>query len=219
MGTAVAQCLRSCATNRNVAGSIPDGVIGILQWHNPPDCTMALGSTQPPTEMSTRRISCGVNAAGAYGWQPYHLSVPLSLNLGTLISWNPLGHSGPVTGLIYLYLVGVYIIYNQWCTVKQISNVLIHCIYQIIMCVRFYVNQFVITRYTTRRISHKSRSGHNVSENKNQLVYTGWTSVTKLWIVTFHLQKGSEEEISATTCDTLRYPHHIITLCNLIFCI
>ena len=28
-GTAVAQWLRCCATNRSVAGSIPDGVIGI----------------------------------------------------------------------------------------------------------------------------------------------------------------------------------------------
>ena len=29
-GTAVAQWLRRCATNRKVAGSIPDGVIGIF---------------------------------------------------------------------------------------------------------------------------------------------------------------------------------------------
>jgi len=28
-GTAVAQCLRCCATNRKVAGSIPAGVVGI----------------------------------------------------------------------------------------------------------------------------------------------------------------------------------------------
>jgi len=28
----------------------------------------------------------------------------LSWNLGTLTSWNPLGHSMPVTGLLYLYL-------------------------------------------------------------------------------------------------------------------
>jgi len=53
MGVAVAQWLRYCA------GSIPDGVIGIFQWHNPSDRTMALGSTQPPTEMSTRNISWG----------------------------------------------------------------------------------------------------------------------------------------------------------------
>ena len=30
--------------------------------------------------------------------------MPLSWNLGTLTSWNPLGHSRPVTGLLYLYL-------------------------------------------------------------------------------------------------------------------
>ena len=49
-GTAVAQWLRCCATNRKVAGSIPDGVIGIFHWHNAPDRTMALGSTHPLTE-------------------------------------------------------------------------------------------------------------------------------------------------------------------------
>ena len=47
----------------------------------------------------------GVKAAGAYGLQPYQLPVPLSWNLGTLTSWNPLGHSRPVTGLLYLYSI------------------------------------------------------------------------------------------------------------------
>ena len=31
----------------------------------------------------------------------YHHPVPLSRNLGTLTSWNPLGPSGSVTGLIF----------------------------------------------------------------------------------------------------------------------
>jgi hypothetical protein len=39
----VAQWLRDCATNRKVAGSIPDGVTGIFNRHNPSDRTMALG--------------------------------------------------------------------------------------------------------------------------------------------------------------------------------
>jgi hypothetical protein len=52
----VVQWLRCCATNRKVAGSISDGVIGIFHSHNLSDHTMALGSTQPLTEMSTRRI-------------------------------------------------------------------------------------------------------------------------------------------------------------------
>ena len=58
-GTAVAQWLRCCATNRKVSASIPDGVIGIFHWNNPSDRTMALGSTQRLTEMSTRKISWG----------------------------------------------------------------------------------------------------------------------------------------------------------------
>ena len=45
-GTAVAQWWRWCATNRKVAGSIPDGVFGIFYWLNVSHPTMALGSTQ-----------------------------------------------------------------------------------------------------------------------------------------------------------------------------
>ena len=48
-----------CATNRKVAGSIPDGVIGIFHWCNPSGRTVNLWSTQPLTEMSTRNISWG----------------------------------------------------------------------------------------------------------------------------------------------------------------
>jgi hypothetical protein len=59
-GAAVAQLV-----NRKVAGSIPDGAIGFFHWHNPSSRTMALGSTQPLTEMSTRNISWRVNAAVA----------------------------------------------------------------------------------------------------------------------------------------------------------
>jgi len=59
-GAAVAQWPRCCSTNREVAGSILAGVIGIFHWHkNSSDRNMVLGSTQPLTEMSTRSISCG----------------------------------------------------------------------------------------------------------------------------------------------------------------
>jgi hypothetical protein len=46
-------------TNRKVAGSIPDGVIEIFLYHNPSSRTMALGLTQPLTEMSTKNVSWG----------------------------------------------------------------------------------------------------------------------------------------------------------------
>jgi hypothetical protein len=47
----------------------------------------------------------GLKAAGASGWQPHRHPVPLSWNLGTLTSWNPLGHSRPVTGLLYFIYI------------------------------------------------------------------------------------------------------------------
>jgi hypothetical protein len=36
-----------------------DGVIKIFHWHNPSGRTMAVGSTQPVTEISTRSVSWG----------------------------------------------------------------------------------------------------------------------------------------------------------------
>jgi hypothetical protein len=50
--------LRHYATSRKVAGSNPDEV-DFFNWPNPSSCTMALGSTQSLTEMSTRKIPGG----------------------------------------------------------------------------------------------------------------------------------------------------------------
>jgi hypothetical protein len=41
--------MEHCATNRKVAGSIPDGVTGFFYLHNPSGRTMVLGSTRPLT--------------------------------------------------------------------------------------------------------------------------------------------------------------------------
>ena len=64
---------------------------------------MALGSTQPLTEMSTRSISWG-KGGRCVRLTTYHHLVLLSRNLGTLTSWNLLGLSRPVMGLLYLYM-------------------------------------------------------------------------------------------------------------------
>jgi len=60
-GYAVAQLVD--ALRYKLAGSIPDGVIGIFHLNNPSGRTMALRSTQPLTEISTRNISWGVKTA------------------------------------------------------------------------------------------------------------------------------------------------------------
>jgi hypothetical protein len=39
--------------------SIPDELTGFFNWPNPSSRTMALGSTQPLTEMSTRNLPGG----------------------------------------------------------------------------------------------------------------------------------------------------------------
>jgi len=87
--TAVAQWLMCCATNRKFAGSIPAGVSGFFIFH--------LGSTQPLTE-----VFPGGKGGRCVRLTTYHHPVPLSRNLATLNSWNPLGLSRPVMGLLYL---------------------------------------------------------------------------------------------------------------------
>jgi len=54
---------------------------------------MALGSTQPVTEISTRNVFWWVKASGAQGWQPYHIHVLVLVKSGSL---NCLEPSGPV---------------------------------------------------------------------------------------------------------------------------
>ena len=71
---------------------------------NTSDRTVVLGSTQSLTEMSTRNISWA-KSGRCVRLTTYLYPVPMSRNLGTLTSWNPLGPSGPVTGLLYLYLL------------------------------------------------------------------------------------------------------------------
>jgi len=59
--------LRHCTISRKVACSIPDGIIGTFRRRNPSDRIMAVGSTQPVTEMSTKAVSLGLKATGTYG--------------------------------------------------------------------------------------------------------------------------------------------------------
>jgi predicted transcriptional regulator len=72
---------------------------------NPSDRTNGPRVDSTSNRNEYREYFLGVNAAGAYKADNlYDQPVPLSINLGTLTSWNPLGHSRPVTGHLYLYL-------------------------------------------------------------------------------------------------------------------
>jgi hypothetical protein len=80
-----------------IAGSIPDSVIGIFHWHNPSGRTMALGSTQPLTEMRTRFL--GGKGGRCVGLTTLPPSCRLSRNLGASTSCNLKGLSRPVIAL------------------------------------------------------------------------------------------------------------------------
>ena len=92
--------LRHCATSRKFAGSIPDGVTVNYHWHNPSGRTMALGSTQPVTEMN---ISWGQRRPVRRADNLTTFMCRLSWNLGTSTSWNPQGLFRPLLGLVYLF--------------------------------------------------------------------------------------------------------------------
>ena len=111
MGTAVAQWLRCCATNRNVAGSIPAGVSGFFI-----DIKSLRSHYGPGVDSASNRNEYQEYFLGGKGGQcvrltTYHHPVPLSRNLGIITSWNPLGHSRPVMGLLYLYLFTITTFY------------------------------------------------------------------------------------------------------------
>jgi hypothetical protein len=64
-GTAVAQWLRCCATNRKVAGSIPDGVIGIFHFSYIFRSHYGPGVDSASNRNEYQENFLGVNAAGA----------------------------------------------------------------------------------------------------------------------------------------------------------
>jgi hypothetical protein len=61
----VAQWLTYCATNRKVAGSIPDGVIGIFHCHNPFRSHYGPGVDSASNRNEHQEHFLGVKAAGA----------------------------------------------------------------------------------------------------------------------------------------------------------
>ena len=66
LGTAVTQWLRCCATNRKVAGSIPDGVIGIFHSHKKSFRSHYGPEVDPASNKNQyQEYFLGVKAAGA----------------------------------------------------------------------------------------------------------------------------------------------------------
>jgi len=103
---------------------------------------MALESIQPLTEMSTRSIYWG-KGGRCVRLTTYHHPVPLSRNLGTLTSWNLLGLSRSVTGLLYLYL------HILWDSTDYICQSFTTLLCNIVLIVRWWSKKTETCSYIT----------------------------------------------------------------------
>jgi hypothetical protein len=93
-----------CATSRNVAGQVPEGVIEIVHSLNPSGCKRVLGSTQLLTNVSTR------NHSRAKGGRCVGLTLrPSGANCleiqGASTSCNPIGLIRPVMDSFYVAVI------------------------------------------------------------------------------------------------------------------
>jgi hypothetical protein len=69
--------------------------VDFFNWPNPSTCTMALGSTQPATEMSTRDLLGG---KGGPARKADNLTEICLENVGTSTSHTPMGLHGLLQG-------------------------------------------------------------------------------------------------------------------------
>jgi len=74
---------------------------------------MALGSTQPLTKMSTRKISWGVKAAVAYSWESYHFQVPIIFKSESLNLLEPSGPAQACNGIALPFIFSWYLMCEQ----------------------------------------------------------------------------------------------------------
>ena len=99
----MAQWLRCCDTNRKVAGSIPAGVSGFFNDIKFFRSHYGLGVDSASNRNEYQEYFPGGKGGRCVRLTTYHHPVPVSRNLETLTSWNPLGLSRPVMGLLYLF--------------------------------------------------------------------------------------------------------------------
>jgi hypothetical protein len=110
-GTRSCSWFRHCATAGMSRIRFSIVSLGFFIDINFPASTMALRSTQILIEMSTRNTSWRVKAAGAEADKLTAFVCRLSRNLGASTSWNSQGISRPVQGLLYLTVIGLYVVW------------------------------------------------------------------------------------------------------------
>ena len=113
------------------------GVVGILLWHNPSGRTMALGSTQPLTETSTRCISWGKGGrcVRLTTLPPSCAVVMKSGNLNFLEPSGPLqACNGTALSLTYSLLLETESTPETYCDQKNSSDTIGNRTHDLLVC-------------------------------------------------------------------------------------
>ena len=105
LGYAVAQLVEALRYKSEGHGFwFPKVSLEIFHWHNPSGRTMALGLTQPLTEMSTRNIFWGGKGGRCVGLTTLPSLCADCLEMwGASTSWKLQGLFRPVMGLLYVF--------------------------------------------------------------------------------------------------------------------
>ena len=113
-GTRWRSCLRHCATSRKVADSDSRWCHWnfSLTWSFRPHYGPGVDAASNRNEY--QEYFLGVNAAGAYGWQPYHLYMPTVLKSGSLNLLEPSGTVQACNGIALLLYTYDYKQYSQY---------------------------------------------------------------------------------------------------------
>ena len=101
---------------------------------------MAVGTTQPLTEMSTRNISWGWRWPVRRADNLTTFMCRLSWNLGASTSWNPQGLSRPVMGLLYLLPLTSAGIKNDWSPSYTIPYAFMACVRKSLLFLLLFSN-------------------------------------------------------------------------------
>jgi len=112
---------RCCATNRKVAGSIPAGVSGFFIDIKSFRSHYGTGVDSASNRNEYQEYFLGGKGGRCVRLTTYLHPVPLSWNLRTLTSWNPLGLSRPVMG-VALHFYSQTSRHNTTTSVRTVSS-------------------------------------------------------------------------------------------------
>ena len=105
---------------------IPEGVIGIIHWHNPSGYTMALGVNSASNRSKYQECFLEDEGGQCVGLTALTTFMCwLSCNLKASTSWNLQGLSSPVQGLMYMtcYLwIWMYTIGRKWHRIETVGR-------------------------------------------------------------------------------------------------